>query len=144
MQAPPADPAAVCTQQTVTFAPGPMAKYEQVLPYGTEEWHARYTIPRQTIEGVNGDAKDPAKDPAKGALAAAGRRRVRGIAAQTVLVAFLLLALSLSRIERFLDDAGADARQTGVPPAGPRSSGASPRSGASLAASTAPARSAAR
>lgn len=139
MQAPPADPAAVCTQQTVTFAPGPMAKYEQVLPYGTEEWHARYTIPRQTIEGVNGDAKDPAK----GALAAAGRRRVRGIAAQTVLVAFLLLALSLRRIERFLDDAGADARQTGRP-AGRTPFVRRKPTVRSLAASTAPARSAAR
>jgi len=115
VQNPPAEPVAVCTQQTVTFRPGPMAKYEQTLPYGTDEWHARYTVLRQTIESTNGVAKDPAKE----ALAAQGRRRVRGIAAQTLLVAFLLLAVSLRKIRKFLDDAEDDARKTGRPDGSP-------------------------
>ena len=47
-----------------------------------------------TIEGLNGYAKDPAHQ----ALAAPGRRRIRGIAAQSVLTALLLIAVNIRKI----------------------------------------------
>ena len=46
------------------------ASYRQDLPYGSPSWHKRYATLRNTIEGLNGYAKDPARQ----ALAAAGRR----------------------------------------------------------------------
>ena len=49
---------------------------------------------RNTIEGLNGYAKDPARQ----ALAQPGRRRVRGIAAQPVFTALLLIAASIRKI----------------------------------------------
>jgi hypothetical protein len=49
---------------------------------------------RNTIEGLNGYAKDPAHE----ALAQAARRRVRGIAAQSVFAALLLMAANIRKI----------------------------------------------
>ena len=52
---------------------------------------------RNTIEGWNGYVKDPAHE----ALAAPGRRRVRGIAAQSIFVALLLMAANFRKIAAF-------------------------------------------
>ena len=49
---------------------------------------------RNTIEGLNGLIKDPAHT----ALARPARRRVRGIAAQSVLTALLLMAANIRKI----------------------------------------------
>ena len=49
---------------------------------------------RNTIEGLNGYAKDPAHQ----ALGQPGRRRVRGIAAQSVFTALLLTAANIRKI----------------------------------------------
>ena len=49
---------------------------------------------RNTIEGLNGYAKDTAHQ----ALAQPGRRRVRGIAAQPVFTALLLAAANIRKI----------------------------------------------
>jgi ferric-dicitrate binding protein FerR (iron transport regulator) len=49
---------------------------------------------RNTIEGLNGYAKDPAHQ----ALAAPGRRRVRGITAQSIFTALLLIAANIRKI----------------------------------------------
>ena len=49
---------------------------------------------RNTIEGLNGYAKDPAHQ----ALAQPGRRRVRGIAAQSIFTALLLTAANIRKI----------------------------------------------
>jgi len=70
------------------------ASYRQDLPYGSPAWHARYATLRNTIEGLNGYAKDPAHE----ALAQPGRRRVRGIAAQSVFTALLLTAANIRKI----------------------------------------------
>jgi hypothetical protein len=43
------------------------------------------------------------KDPAHEALDDAGRRRVHGVAAQSLLVAFLILAANLRKIRSFLE-----------------------------------------
>jgi hypothetical protein len=61
------------------------------LPYGSPAWHQTYATLRNTIEGLNGYAKDPARQ----ALAQPGRRRVRGIAAQSLFTALLLIAANI-------------------------------------------------
>jgi hypothetical protein len=91
---PPEDPPKVCRQTAITIAPDTGARYRQDLPYGTPEWHTRYATLRNTIEGLNGYAKDPAHE----ALAQPGRRRVRGIAACSVFTALLLMAASIRKI----------------------------------------------
>jgi hypothetical protein len=91
---PPPEPPKICTQTAITIAPDIGARYRQDLPYGSPAWHACYATLRNTIEGLNGYAKDPAHQ----ALAQPARRRVRGIAAQPVFTALLLMAASIRKI----------------------------------------------
>ena len=91
---PPEEPPKICRQTAITIAPGIGARYRQNLPYGSPAWHARYATLRNTIEGLNGYAKDPAHQ----ALAQPGRRRVRGIAAQSLFTALLLMAANIRKI----------------------------------------------
>jgi len=90
---PPDEPPKICTQTAITIAPGTGARYRQDLPYATPAWDERYATLRNTIEGLNGYAKDPARQ----ALAQPGRRRVRGIAAQSVFTALLLTAANIRK-----------------------------------------------
>ena len=91
---PPEEPPRICRQTAITIAPDTGARYRQDLPYGSPAWHARYATLRNTIEGLNGYAKDPAHQ----ALAQPGRRRVRGIAAQSIFTALLLIAANIRKI----------------------------------------------
>jgi hypothetical protein len=91
---PPDEPPKVCRQTAITIAPDEGARYRQDLAYGTPAWHTRYATLRNTIEGLNGYAKDPAHQ----ALAQPGRRRVRGIAAQALFTALLLMAANIRKI----------------------------------------------
>jgi hypothetical protein len=91
---PPAEPPKICTQTAITIAPGTGARYRQDLPYGSPAWHKSYATLRNTIEGLNGLIKDPAHE----ALAQPARRRVRGIAAQSVFTALLLMAANIRKI----------------------------------------------
>ena len=91
---PPQEPPRLCRQTAITIAPDTGARYRQDLPYGSPAWHARYATLRNTIEGLNGYAKDPAHQ----ALAQPGRRRVRGIAAQSLFTALLLIAANIRKI----------------------------------------------
>ena len=91
---PPPEPPRICTQTAITIAPGTGARYRQDLPYASPAWHKSYATLRNTIEGLNGYAKDPAHE----ALAQPGRRRVRGIAAQSVFTALLLMAANIRKI----------------------------------------------
>ena len=91
---PPAEPPRICTQTAITIAPDIGARYRQDLPYGSPGWHKTYATLRNTIEGLNGYAKDPAHQ----ALAQPARRRVRGIAAQSLFTALLLMAASIRKI----------------------------------------------
>jgi len=90
----PPEPPRLCTQTAITIAPDADARYRQDLPYGSPAWHARYAALRNTIEGLNGYAKDTARQ----ALAQPARRRVRGIAAQSIFTALLLMAASIRKI----------------------------------------------
>ena len=91
---PPQEPPRLCRQTAITIAPDIGARYRQDLPYGSPAWHARYATLRNTIEGLNGYAKDQAHQ----ALAQPGRRRVRGIAAQSLFTALLLIAANIRKI----------------------------------------------
>ena len=91
---PPAEPPRICTQTAITIAPDIGARYRQDLPYGSPAWHNTYATLRNTIEGLNGYAKDPAHQ----ALAQPARRRVRGIAAQSLFTALLLMAANIRKI----------------------------------------------
>jgi hypothetical protein len=91
---PPQEPPKVCRQAAITIPPDTGARYRQDLPYGSTAWHARYATLRNTIEGLNGYAKDPAHE----ALAQPARRRVRGIAASSVFTAMLLTAANIRKI----------------------------------------------
>ena len=91
---PPEEPPKICRQTAITIAPGTGARYRQDLPYGSPAWHRSYATLRNTIEGLNGLIKDPAHE----ALAQPARRRVRGIAAQSIFTALLLLAANIRKI----------------------------------------------
>ncbi len=90
---PPPEPPRICRQTAITIAPDIGARYRQDLPYGSPAWHARYATLRNTIEGLNGLIKDPAHE----ALAQPARRRVRGIAAQSIFTALLLMAANIRK-----------------------------------------------
>src|SRR5664280_1567505 len=102
-------PPPICTQQSVTVPPEAGAKFAQPLLYGSDEWQAAYATLRSTNEGMNGFLKDGARE----ALGDPQRRRIRGVAAQSVFVALLLLAANLRKIDRFLVDLAAVAAGTG-------------------------------
>src|SRR5665213_2378713 len=98
-------PPTICTQQSVTVPPEAGAKLAQPLLYGSEEWRAAYVTLRSTNEGMNGFLKDGARE----ALGDPQRRRIRGVAAQSVFVALLLCAANLRKIESFLAQRAAEA-----------------------------------
>ena len=121
---PPPEPPRLCTQTAITIAPDIGARYRQDLPYGAPAWHARYATLRNTIEGLNGYAKDPAHE----ALAQPARRRVRGIAAQSIFTALLLMAANIRKIRawRALTTNDRPASPAGHDGAGPASATTSP------------------
>jgi hypothetical protein len=88
---PPAEPPRCCRQASVTIAPDVGAKHRQHLAYASEAWRRAYATCRNSIEGKNGYIKDTSHE----ALASPARRRVRGVAAQSVLVAFLAMAANI-------------------------------------------------
>jgi hypothetical protein len=91
---PPPEPPRICRQTAITIAPDIGARYRQDLPYGSLAWHKTYATLRNTIEGLNGLVKDTAHE----ALAQPARRRVRGIAAQSIFIALLLMAANIRKI----------------------------------------------
>jgi hypothetical protein len=94
---PPPAPPKICTQSAITVAPDVGARHRQDLAFGTEGWASTYAAYRNTVEGWNGYLKDPAHE----ALAAPGRRRVRGIAAQSIFVTLLLMAGNFRKVAAF-------------------------------------------
>jgi len=91
---PPPGPPRICCQTAITIAPDTGARYRQDLPSGSPAWRQSYATSRNTIEGLNGLIKDPAHE----ALAQPARRRVRGIAAQSVFTALLLIPANIRKI----------------------------------------------
>lgn len=92
------DPPAICRQATVTVPPEAGAKFAQELRFQSPLWRDVYSELRSLIEGSNGSVKDGSYE----ALGDATKRRVLGVAAQSLFVSFQLLALNLRRIDTFV------------------------------------------
>lgn len=106
---PPGHPDRICTNRSsVSFPPAAGAKYAQPLHYGSPEWQAMYSTARNTIEGFNGYVKDANRE----ALDQPGRRRIRGYAAQYLLVTLLVVSANIRKLRTFLAEARADADGT--------------------------------
>lgn len=88
---------AICNQSSITIAPDVGARHRQELNFATNAWHKQYATLRNTIEGLNGYVKDPCHE----ALSQPGRRRVRGIAPQSIFVAMLLMASNVRKITSY-------------------------------------------
>ena len=99
-----ANPPKVCRQRTVTIHKDKGARYLQDLRYGSQEQTDVYNALRQAQEGFHGFAKDEAEE----ALGAAGNRRIRGRAAQTMMAAFLIAAAGLRKVDTFMREAQQD------------------------------------
>jgi hypothetical protein len=97
-------PPACCTAETVTVPPAAGAKFAQEHPYASPEWQERYNTLRNATEGANGFLKDPAHEALD-----AGPRRVHGVAAQSLFVAFLILAANVRKIRSFMEKIATDA-----------------------------------
>jgi hypothetical protein len=95
----------ICAQQSITLPPEAGAKYTQTLLHESDEWHAVYGTLRNSVEGVNGFIKDGARE----AVDDPERRRIRGVAPQSVFVAFLLCAANLRKVETYLAEEEAEA-----------------------------------
>lgn len=106
---PPTNPDKACTNSssiTLPIAPDPSsksaddtrAKYYQDVRYATSAWKALWSTLRNTVEGVNGYNKDPNWSD----IEEAGRRRMRGFAAQAFLLACQILGSNIRKIETFM------------------------------------------
>jgi len=100
-----AHPPACCTQESITIHPEAGAKFSQDLAYQGPAWQATYARLRNATEGTNGFLKDPSHE----ALDDAGRRRVHGVAAQSLFTALLALAANVRKIRSFLEQLAVDA-----------------------------------
>jgi len=89
----------VCQQTSISVAATDMQKVRQPLIFGTANHSGRYRSMRNSQEGFHGFSKDTAHE----AIGDAGKRRKRGIAAQTLYAAMGLLAANLRKIVSFLD-----------------------------------------
>jgi hypothetical protein len=98
-------PPKICAQQSITVPPEVGAKFAQTLLHESEEWHAVYGTLRNSVEGMNAFIKDGARE----AVDDPERRRIRGVAPQSVFMAFLLCAANLRKIESFLAEEEAQA-----------------------------------
>jgi hypothetical protein len=87
-----------CTQESVTVPPSAGAKFHQELVFESPRWKFAYNSLRNTNEGMNGYIKDPAHE----ALDDPGRRRIHGVAAQSLSVALLVVAANVRKIRSFL------------------------------------------
>lgn len=95
----PVGPPKICAQTSVTIAPEDGAKHWQPRPYGSPEWQKIYATLRNATEGTNGYAKDDLRE----SIERAQGRRLRGIAAQTLLLAFQLAHVNVRKINSWLD-----------------------------------------
>lgn len=94
------NPPPCCTQETVTIPPEAGARFAQALQYASPEHRRTYSTLRNSIEGMNGFFKDAAFE----AIGESQRRRVRGVAPQSIMVAFQLMAANLRKVVAYAED----------------------------------------
>lgn len=100
-------PPKCCRQETITIAADMGAKLKQELHYASPMWEEIYRTGRATNEGMNGQIKRAT--PIN--VAEPNLRRVRGITAQSVLVAFQLGAMNMRKIRQFDESLKGDPEQ---------------------------------
>lgn len=103
-----ANPPQCCSQSSVIIPPEAGAKLHQDLLFGSPKQEAIYASLRNSVEGFNGYVKDGAHE----ALDDHERRRLRGVAAQSVLSAFLVFSANLRKVASFLAEQAAVAAGT--------------------------------
>jgi hypothetical protein len=108
-------PPKVCTQTTVTIDLAETDRTAQKYPHGSPRWQHVYKNDRNLVEGANAWVKTGGYE----ALHDAGRRRLRGLAAQQILITFLLVAANVRRILAYKRD-HQDAKNLGPPYMGHR------------------------
>ncbi|CAM5316808.1 Transposase OS=Streptomyces aurantiogriseus OX=66870 GN=GCM10010251_96290 PE=4 SV=1 [Streptomyces aurantiogriseus] len=89
-------PLKICRQNAIAVSAEAGAKRWRSLEYGGPEWQKVYFRLRNSVEGYNGYAKNPLAE----GIESAGSRRIRGIAAQTILLAMSPSPRSYSRRPR--------------------------------------------
>ncbi|MEO5876279.1 MAG: hypothetical protein ABIS86_21740 [Streptosporangiaceae bacterium] len=95
----PVRPPKICEQTSITLAPEFGAKQWQYYPYGGPQWQQTYGKLRNAVEGMNGYTKNDAHE----AIERAQNRRIRGIAAQSILLAFQLARANQRKIDAWTD-----------------------------------------
>ncbi|WP_157416062.1 hypothetical protein [Agromyces allii] len=97
---PPAEPIlpAICRQTSVTIPADADLKRAQLLQFGSRQWLRTYRNDRNASERFHSIIKDPAHE----GVGTRGIRRVRGLAANQVLLAIQLLAANIRIITRFV------------------------------------------
>ncbi len=93
----PAGPPEVCRRESLTFARDIGIRYWQELDHGTARWVHGYFRLRNRVEHFHGYAK------AHEALERSHTRRIRGLAAQSILAAFQLAHANGRKIDAWLD-----------------------------------------
>jgi hypothetical protein len=87
----------ICAQGSITIGPEAGAKHWQPRPFGTPAWQQAYHLGRSSVEGGNGHAKDGAFENIQDARG----RRIRGHAAQALLLAFQLAHANTRKIDNW-------------------------------------------
>jgi hypothetical protein len=95
----PVGPPKICQQDSITIPPEAGAKHAQDLAYGSPDWDKIYHRLRNSIEGVNGFAKDPVHE----SIEAGATRRIRGIAPASILLAFQLHHVNTRKLATWAD-----------------------------------------
>ena len=103
----PTGPVKVCRQRSITLAPEAGAKHWQALEYGSSEWQKIYFRLRNSVEGCNGYSKNPLAE----AIEASGTRRIRSIAAQTILLVFQLAHANRRKIKNWVETLALDGQR---------------------------------
>ncbi|WP_267419507.1 MULTISPECIES: hypothetical protein [unclassified Curtobacterium] len=97
----PGHPDLICCQDSVKVEWDDALTTRQELHYASDEWLSVFGHDRQSMEGFNAYLKNNRN------LGDASKRRMRGLAAQAFLLAFILTAANFTRINKFLHDRAA-------------------------------------
>lgn len=94
----------LCSKGSTSIRKDVLTKFRQDLTYGKPLHNAVYRAGRNTQEGAHGFAKDEAQE----SLGQPGRRRKRGLAAQSLYAAISLAVTTMRKIASFLEHAKPD------------------------------------
>ena len=90
----------ICRQHSVSIQKADDLRTSQGFQYKSDEWEDFHRHARNSIEGLNGNAKDDGQE----SIDSTSRRRVRGFAAAAVFMAILLTTFNLRTITSFIKE----------------------------------------